>query len=151
MSAPETPTTIANEFSELIFTEKCILISALLLLGAYGEYQAFHYLLYYFMYSSPVIGIHFTLFLQCFRLLLRDKAKQRSTYLLLAFICSAFIIGTLYVASEALIAHNALINYASIPEWFAFYFTEPRLPVQLLYTFVAILGNWMCNCLMVSL
>ena len=100
---------------------------------------------------SPGTGVHLTLFLQCLRLLLRDKTRQRSSCLLLAFICLTFIIGTLYVASEALIAHNALINYASIPEWFAFYFIEPRLPVQLLYTFVAILGNWMCNCLMVSL
>ena len=105
-----------------------------------------------FKYSLLVIGVHFTLFLQCFRLLLRDKAKQRSTYLLLAYICSAFIIGTLYVASEAVIIQYTFIDYARIEGGqFGFYLTETKLPVYLMGVFAAIFGNWLGDCLLVSI
>ena len=103
------------------------------------------------IYSSLGIGIHLTLFLQCFYLLLHDKTGQRSNYLLLTFICFTFIIGTLYIASEAIITQDTLIDSASIPGGpIAFYLTEARLPVQKLDNFVVNFGNWMCGCLLVS-
>ena len=105
------------------------------------------------MLSAVAYGAQLVLFCLCFRLLYNQLShnNSRSTLSILLFLCVAFILGTLFMASIADFAQLSFIdnrNFPGGPE--AFESEMNTNPIELMGNVVFTLQNWLCDGLLVS-
>jgi hypothetical protein len=97
-----------------VHAEQSLLDGNVLCGAAYGVFIAY---LYGDMITYPIhcAGVHLTLFVQCFLLLIRRREKEKRKWHLLAYICVAFILGTIGFAGELKFGELTFIQGRELP------------------------------------
>ncbi len=136
MSNPFAP---PDESSFDLYNERTIIDG--LFLGAIAYGTDFRWAWNFWLLTFFLIGVHLTLFIWCFQLLLMKK-KSRRDYLFMLYISLLFIMGNVGNGTNIKVGEQTFVDFRNFPGGPSAYFATGGGPVGLTCNVVYIINSW---------